>query len=159
MKSMMKTAVLTLTAACSGLAWAKSGEVMITQCGGGDLHTVATDSQHTFGSVRALTTVRSNPPGSLFDMMSGQCLVTFSSVKGKPSAWGHCEWTDKDGDKVLFRVSRADDAIAGKADAIHGTGKFSGIKGTRDYRLIPFPTIPGARTVCDEGMLRYTLPD
>ena len=159
MKSMMiKTAVLTLAAACSGVAWAKSGEVTVTQCNGGEVQTVATSPQYTFGTGRTFSTVRTNPAGSLFDMMSGQCQGAYSLIEGKPSAWGHCEWTDKDGDKVLLRFSRFE-GLAGKFEVIHGTGKFSGLHGTRDYQIIPFPAIPGARAVCDEGMLRYTLPD
>lgn len=154
----IRVVLLSIAAAGSGVALAKSGEVAITQCGGGEVQTVATSPQHTFGSARTFGTVRTNPSGGLFDMMSAQCQGAYSSVDGKPSAWGHCEWTDKDGDKVLLRFSRSD-GLAGKFEVIHGTGKFLGIKGTRDYQIIPFPSIPGARAVCDEGKLRYTLPD
>lgn len=159
MKSIMiKTTLLGLAAAYSGMALAKSGEVAITQCGGAEVQTVATDAQHSFSTARSYGTVRTNPVGGLFDMMSGQCLGAYSSVDGKPSGWGHCEWTDKDGDKVLLRFFRSE-GLSGKFDVLHGTGKFSGIRGTREYQVTQFPAIPGARAVCDEGILRYTLPN
>ena len=159
MKSMMiKTAVLGLAAACSGVALAKSGEVSIIQCGGGEVQNVATSTRHSFGTYKTYGTVRTSPAGGLFDMMSTQCMGASRSVEGTPSVWGHCEWVDKDGDKVLLHFSRSE-GRAGKFEVVHGTGKFSGIRGTRDYQITPFPAIPGARAVCDEGKLRYTLPD
>jgi hypothetical protein len=159
MKSIMiKTTLLGLAAACSGLALAKSGEVSIIQCGGGEVQTVATSPQHSFGTYKSYGTVRTNPAGGLFDMMSSQCQGASRSLEGKPSVWGHCEWADKDGDKILLHFFRSE-GLAGKFEVIHGTGKFSGIRGTRDYQIVPFPAIPGARAVCDEGVLRYTLPN
>ena len=53
MKSMMiKTAVLGLAAACSGVALAKSGEVSIIQCGGGEVQNVATSTRHRSAHTR-----------------------------------------------------------------------------------------------------------
>ena len=159
MKSMMiNTTVLGLAAASSGVALAKPGEVTTTHCFGGEVQNVATSQQYSFGVGKAYGTVRTNPMGGLFDMMSTQCLGASGLAEGKPSLWGHCEWTDKDGDKVLLRYSRSDSLI-GKMEIIHGTGKFSGIRGTRDYQVTVFPAIPGARAGCDEGKLRYALPD
>ena len=159
MKSVIiKTAVLGLAAASTGAAFAKSDEVSILQCNGGEVQNVATTPQHSFGTYKTYGTVRTNPAGGLFDMMSAQCLGASRFVDGKPSVWGHCEWVDKDGDKVLLHFERFE-GFTGKFNVIHGTGKFSGIHGTRDYQLTPFPSMPGARVVCDEGKLRYTLPD
>ena len=91
-------------------------------------------------------------------MMSSHCLGASRMVEGKPSVWGHCEWTDKDGDKVLMHYQRSE-SLSGRYTVVQGTGKYAGITGTRDYKIIPFPPIPGGRAVCDEGTLRYTLPD
>ena len=156
--TLMKTAVLSLAIAWTSVAFAKSGEVSIIQCGGGEGQIIATDPQHSFGTYRAYTTVRTDPAGGMFDMMSGQCLGASRLIDGKPSVWGHCEWTDKDGDKVMLHFLRSE-GLAGKFDVVHGTGKYSGIRGSRDYRITPFPPITGGRVVCDEGKLRYTLPD
>ena len=90
--------------------------------------------------------------------MSSECLGASRLVDGKPTVWGHCEWSDKDGDKVLLHFSRWE-GLAGKFNVLHGTGKFSGLRGTRDYSITAFPSIAGARVLCDEAKLRYTLPD
>ena len=156
--TLMKTAVLSLAVAWTSVAFAKSGEVSIIQCAGGEVQNIATTPQHSFGTYKTIGTVRTDPVGGLFDMMSTQCLGASRFVEGKPSVWGHCEWTDKDGDKVLLHFSRSE-GLAGTFTVIHGTGKYSGVRGTRDYKIIPFPPIAGARAVCDEGKLRYTLPD
>jgi hypothetical protein len=154
----IKAVVLCLTIASTPLAMAKSGEVGIIQCGGGQVRSIASSPQHSFTTYEAYTTVRANPSGGLFDMMSGQCLGAGRLVDSKPSVWGHCEWTDRDGDKVLLHFVRSE-GLLGKFTVVHGTGKYSGIRGTRDYQVTPFPAILGGRAVCDEGKLRYTLPD
>ena len=155
---MMKAAVLGLTIGWTTLALSKSGEVEIIQCGGGQVRSIATTPQHSFGTYEAYTTVRTDPPGGMFDTMSGQCLGASRLADGKPSVWGHCEWTDKDGDKVLLHFARAE-GLSGKFTVVHGTGKYLGVRGTREYQVTPFPAIVGGRAVCDQGKLRYTLPD
>jgi hypothetical protein len=156
--SKMRWLLLSLTAACSTAATAKSGEQDIIQCTGSDIQTVETSPQILFNVGRAWGTVRTQPAGGLFDMMTSHCLGAARVVDGKPSLWGHCEWTDKDGDKVLMHYVRSD-PVAGQYTVVAGTGKYSGISGTRDYKITPFPAVPGGRAVCDEGKLRYTLPD
>jgi hypothetical protein len=94
----------------------------------------------------------------MFDMMTGQCLGASRLADGKPSVWGHCEWTDKNGDKVLLHFARAE-GLSGNFHVIQGTGRYKGITGDRDYQVTPFPAITGGRAVCDKGKLRYTLPD
>jgi hypothetical protein len=154
----MKLLVLGLAATCSIAALAKSGEVYIIQCTGSEMQNVETSPQISFNVGRAWGTVRADPPGGLFDMMTSHCLGAARVVDGKPSLWGHCEWTDKDGDKVLMHYMRTD-TVAGRYTVVGGTGKYSGVAGTRDYKVTPFPAVPGGRAVCDEGKLRYTLPD
>jgi hypothetical protein len=58
----------------------------------------------------------------------------------------------------LLHFARAE-GLSGKFTVVHGTGKYAGISGTRDYQVTPFPAITGGRAVCDLGKLRYTLPD
>jgi len=158
MHVMMKTAVLGLTIAWTAAAMAKSGEVEIIQCGGGQVRSIATTPQYSFGTYEAYTTVRTDPAGGMFDMMSGQCLGASRLAEGKPSVWGHCEWTDKEGDKVLVHFARLE-GLAGKFTVLHATGKYKGLTGTREYQITPFPAIAGGRAVCDQGEFRYTLPD
>jgi hypothetical protein len=159
MKSMtIKTGVLTLAAACSGVVSAKSGEVITTHCYGGEVQNVATSQQYSFGIGKSYGTGRTDPVGGLFDVMLTVCMGSGGVADGKPTLWGHCEWGDKDGDKVVLRYSRSD-SVTGKMEIVHRKGKFKGIRGDRDYQVTVFPVLPGARAGCDEGKLRYTLPD
>jgi hypothetical protein len=159
MKSVMMRAIAVLLAvSCSTVVLARSGDVNIIQCGGAKVQAIETSPQVSFNIGEAWATVRTEPSGSLFDMMTSHCLGAARVVEDKPKLWGHCEWTDKDGDKVLMQYERSD-ASSGKYLAIAGTGKYSGITGTRDYKVTVFPPTPGGRAVCDEGKLRYTLPD
>jgi hypothetical protein len=153
-----KALVLGLAAISTSAALAKSGEVNITQCTGSQVHSVDTGPQISFNVGEAWGTVRADPTGGLFDMMTSHCLGAARVVDGKPSLWGHCEWTDKDGDKVLMHYVRSD-PVNGRYTVVQGTGKYSGISGTRDYKITAFPAVPGGRAVCDEGKLRYTSPD
>lgn len=155
---MMRAVVVVLAVPCSTVVLARSGEVNITQCAGAKVQAVETSPQVSFNVGEAWGTVRAEPAGGLFDMMTTHCLGAARVVDGKPSLWGHCEWTDRDGDKVLMQYIRSD-AVAGKYTAVAGTGKYSGITGTRDYKVTAFPPVAGGRAVCDEGKLRYTLPD
>ncbi|MFO1320341.1 MAG: hypothetical protein U1F52_12040 [Burkholderiales bacterium] len=139
-------------------AAARSGEVNVISCGGAELQTVETSSSLSFSMGSGWGTIRTEPPGNLFDRMTNHCLGAARVVEGKPSLWGHCEWTDKDGDKVLLNYARSD-SVGGKYTALAGTGKFSGITATRDYKVIPFPAVPGGRGFCDEGVLRYSIRD
>jgi hypothetical protein len=155
---MMKAVVLALAVSCTSGALAKSGEVSVIHCVAGQVQNTATTPAHSFGIYNVYGTVRTDAAGGLFDLMSSECLGASRFVDGKPSVWGHCEWTDKDGDKVLLHFSRLE-GLAGTFNVLHGTGKYSGLRGTRNYLATPFPSIAGARVVCDEGKLRYTLPD
>lgn len=53
---------------------------------------------------------------------------------------------------------RRNDAVQGTYTIIHGTGKFAGLRGTREHKATSFPAIPDGRAVCDEGVLKYELP-
>lgn len=86
-------AAMTSTALALGAltASAKSGEVTILHCSGSESRTITEDAQHAFGIGNSIGTVRSNPPGGMFDVMTSRCLGAFRVVDGKPSLWGHCE--------------------------------------------------------------------
>jgi hypothetical protein len=118
---MTKALVLWLGVTCSTAALAKSGEVYIIQCTGSEVQAVETSAQISFALGRAWGTVRTDPAGGLFDMMTSHCLGAARVVDGKPNLWGHCEWTDKDGDKVLMHYVRSN-PVAGKYTAVAGTG-------------------------------------
>lgn len=151
-------ALLAACIACPLAASARSGEVEIVHCVGAQVHAAQTSPDVLFNMAEAWGTVRAQPAGGMFDMMTSHCFGATRIVSGKPSLWGHCEWTDRDGDKVLMQYERSD-PVVGKYTAVVGTGKYAGITGSRDYRITIFPAVPGGRASCDEGVLRYTLQD
>src|SRR6476659_5786285 len=117
--AVFKMVLLSLFVSCAGTAIARSGEADITQCTGSKNQTVETTAQVSFGMGEAYGTVQAKPEGGLFDMMSSHCLGAGRSVDGKPFVWGHCEWTDKDGDKVLLHYARSE-GLTGKYTVILG---------------------------------------
>lgn len=147
-----------IAAGLGGNVFAASGEVDVTICQGGDMQAIAHTPKQSVGTYRLLGTLRTVPAGSLFDMMSSQCFGAWSNLDGSFSNWGHCEYVDASGDKVLLRFTRMN-SENGRYEFLGGTGKFTGLTGTNDYRATRFPQIPGAFNVCTESKWRYSLPN
>ena len=147
-----------IAAGLGGNVFAASGEVDVTTCQGGEMQAVALTPKQSVGTFKLLGTLRAVPAGSLFDMMSSQCFGAWSLLDGSFSNWGHCEYVDAAGDKVLVRFTRIN-SDKGQYEFLGGTGKFSGLTGTGDYRATRFPQIPGAFNVCTEAKWRYSLPN
>jgi hypothetical protein len=86
--------------------------------------------------------------GGLFNNMTFQCVIVGRTVGGKPSGTGYCKYMDPDGDVVLWEV-----AVNGPDDAyraVHGTGKWKGIKAEGAAALLTKakPISPELRQVC-----------
>lgn len=141
-----------------GSVFAASGEVDVDACQSGDMLTLSHAPGQSVGTFKLLGTVRTVPAGGLFDMMSGQCFGAWSMLDGSYSNWGHCEYVGAAGDKALLRFTRVD-SDKGRYEFIGGTGKFSGLTGTGDYKATRFPQIPGALNVCTAAKWHYSLPN
>ena len=50
---------------------------------------------------------------------------------------GGCTYTDKDGDQILALFERKGETVT--ENLVAGTGKFTGISGTGDFKVIQFP--------------------
>lgn len=84
----------------------------------------------------------------LFGNMTFQCAIVGRTVAGKPLGTGYCKYLDPDGDIVVWEV-----AVNGPDDtyrAIHGTGKWKGIKAEGSAVLVTRakPISPELRQVC-----------
>ena len=137
---------------------AATGEIDVEVCLGGDMQTLIHTPRQSVGTFKLLGTLRSVPAGGVFDMMSSQCFGAFSVIDGSYSSWGHCEYVNSTGDKVLLRFIRMD-SQNGHYEFLGGTGRFSGLTGAADYRATRFPQIPGALNVCTEAKWHYSLPN
>ena len=141
-------------AAFAGLAQAKSGENTFNICLGGEiLSSIEITPQQSITTVKYSGVAQAVPTGGIFDQLGVACHGTISTVGGPPVAIVHCVYVDKDGDKYVIRSS------ADKSESLGGTGKFTGMKGSGEFKVTRFPAIPGTVNVCVDGTFKYTLPD
>ena len=85
----------------------KEGNYDFTSCYN-DVNNVITFSKtYTGRSYESTGTIRSNPPGGLFDKSTYRCVGMNTSFNGKDTAYTVCESIDVDGDSGfhIFRLS------------------------------------------------------
>ncbi len=90
----------------------------------------------------------SNHENGLLGNMTFQCVSVGRSIAGKPAGNGYCKYMDADGDLIVWEI-----AINGPDDtfkALHGTGKWKGIKaeGSAVVTTKAKPISPELRQVC-----------
>jgi hypothetical protein len=158
MKATLLTIAIGIGFGLGGSVLAASGEVEVEACQAGDMQSLAHTPNRSVGTYKLLGTVRTVPAGGVFDMMSSQCLGAWSTIDGSFSNWGHCEYVGPTGDKVLLRFTRMN-SDQGRYEFIGGTGKFSGLTGTGEYKATRFPQFPGVMNVCTQAKWRYSLPN
>ena len=122
--------------------------------GGEILSSIEIAPQQSITTVKYSGMAKAVPTGGIFDQQGVACHATISTVGGPPVAITHCVYVDKDGDKYVIRS-----LSAGKAESLGGTGKFTGMKGSGEFKVTRFPAIPGTVNVCVDGTFKYTLPD
>jgi hypothetical protein len=103
----------------------KEGRYDYTACWSGVNNMITFSKTHTGSSYELTGTVRSNPPGGMFDKSTFRCVGMNSSLDGKITGANVCEAIDVDGDKRLSSFSTGD----GKTTRTHvaGTGKYEGM--------------------------------
>ena len=119
----------------------KEGGYDYTACYSGVNSVITFSKTYTGSSYEMTGTVRSNPPGGLFDKSTYRCVGMRASLEGKITASNLCESIDPDGDKRLSSISTADGKTT--RTQITGTGKWEGIVIAQltFEELGPFPTI------------------
>src|SRR5215471_3898030 len=89
----------------------KEGNFDYTSCYN-DVNNVITFSKtYTGRSYESTGTLRSNPPGGMFDKMTFRCVGMSASLDGKNTGSALCESIDPDGDKRLTSFSFADGKV------------------------------------------------
>ena len=103
----------------------KEGSYDYTACWSGVNNTITFSKTHTGSSFELTGTVRSNPPGGMFDKSTFRCVGMNASLDGKITGSNVCETIDVDGDKRLSYFSTSD----GKTTRTNlaGTGKYEGM--------------------------------
>ncbi|MHC1949304.1 hypothetical protein IF803_33755 [Bradyrhizobium sp. UFLA06-06] len=103
----------------------KEGSYDYIACWSGVNNTITFSKTHTGSSFELTGTVRSNPPGGMFDKSTFRCVGMNASLDGKITGSNVCESIDVDGDKRLSYFSTGD----GKTTRTNlaGTGKYEGM--------------------------------
>ena len=119
----------------------KEGSYDYTACGSGISNVITFSKTHTASSYETTSTIRSNPPGGIFDKNTFRCVGMNASLDGKITAATVCETTDMDGDKRLTRFPAGDGKVT--RTNVAGTGKYEGMvhDGQSVQPLGPFPAI------------------
>ncbi len=136
----------------------KEGRYDTTNCWSGTVNQIEFSATYTARSVEFTGSVRSNPPGGMFDNSSFRCVGMNESFNGKTSGRNVCEAIDRDGDKRLAVFSFGSDGKTTREN-IAGTGKYDGmiIDGTIEL-LGPFPVVkPGMFQGCNHQTGTYKM--
>ena len=137
----------------------KEGNFDVTACWSGTGFPLAFSKTNNAFSYENTGSLRSNPPGGMFDNNTFHCVGTIMNL-GKTTRWiALCEGVDKDGDKRLTFLERTGDGKV-RREFISGTGKFEGMveTDTKVLPLGPFPTIkPGTFQNCNRQTGHYKL--
>ena len=153
--------IVAIAASAASLALAaelpKEGTYDFTSCWSGVSSTIEFSKTHTAFSYEMTGTVRSTPPGGMFDMLSFRCVGMNHSFAGKAGGTTVCEGIDKDGHKYLSYFSNQDGKLV--REEVAGTGKFEGMVRTATVQpLGPFPVIkPGTFQSCNRQTGTYKL--
>jgi hypothetical protein len=135
----------------------KEGKYDITSCSVSTVTSIEFSKTYSAASWEAMGTSRSNPPGGFLDMTTFRCVGFTGTIAGKTSLTYMCEAIDKDGDKMLSRVTS--DGSKATLDTVAGTGKYEGIVRTGVIEALgPFPVAkPGTSQTCNNGSGTYKM--
>jgi len=118
----------------------KEGNFDYTACWSGTSSTIAFSKTHIARSFEHTGSIRSNPPGGLFDKDTFRCVGMNASLGGKNTGTTVCEGIDRDGDKRLSYFSTAEGKVT--RETVAGTGKYDGMVMSATVQpLGPFPVI------------------
>jgi hypothetical protein len=140
---MKATALIAMAAAGSTIAadLPKEGKYDYTACWSGASNAIAFSDGYSASSYEFTGSVRSNPPGGMFDKNAFRCVGMNAQLGKRPVSSTVCEAVDQDGHKRLgyFWVGPDGKVIR---EHVTGTGKYEGMvfEGTVQP-LGPFPTV------------------
>lgn len=132
-------------------------------CLSGRTSTIQVSDTVMAGPFDATAGIYSNIPGGPFDGQGSQCVGTWSIADGKYTDSGYCVTVDADGDKFVMEFKTGPLAVGqpakGKWFVSGGSGKYSGMVATGDYRnvLHSTPAAPGGFQACHRNIGSYKL--
>jgi hypothetical protein len=157
-----RNVVVILSAALSGAALSqeppREGRYDITSCWSSVAQMIALSPRHTAASYEMNGSIRSNPPGGMFDKNTFRCVGSNASLDGKNSGMTVCETVDGAGDKRMTYFSVASDGTVTR-QFVAGTGRYEGMTITGTVTpLGPFPVLkPGTFQDCNQQTGTYKL--
>ena len=105
---------------------------------------------------------RSNTEDKTFDNDTAHCVGANRITEKHVAAHGYCKFQSINGDTYVGEYSASGPpGSEGTWTVLHGTGKWSGIKGGGPYRVITQgrPIAAGTFQSCNRATGKYTLPD
>src|SRR5882757_4887108 len=154
------TALMVSIAASSAFAaeMPKEGNYDYTACWSGVNNVITFSKTHPGSSHETTGTIRTNPPGSVFDKNTFRCVGMNASLDGKNTGSIVCETMVMDGDKRLAYFSVGNDGKVTR-ETVAGTGKYEGMVTTGTVEpLGPFPAIKaGTFQACNHQTGTYKL--
>jgi hypothetical protein len=118
----------------------KEGNFDYTACWSGTSNNISFSQTHTARSYEQTGSIRSNPPGGMFDKETFRCVGMNASFGGKNMGSAVCEATDGNGNKRLTYFSIGDGKVT--REFVAGIGKYEGMVTSATVQpLGPFPVI------------------
>jgi hypothetical protein len=135
----------------------KEGRYDFTACWAGVSNTIDFSKGHTAFSFDMTGSIRSNPPGGIFDKESFRCVGMNYTLAGRAGGTTVCEAIGGDGAKRLTFFSLTDGKVV--REHVTGTGKYEGLSTSGTVQpLGPFPVIkPGAFQDCNHQTGTYKI--
>jgi hypothetical protein len=139
-RHLLAIGIVTFASSAFAAELPKEGNFDYTACWSGANNSISFSKTHSARSFEQTGSIRSNPPGGLFDRDTFRCVGMSASLGGKNTGTTVCESVDQDGDRRLSYFSASDGKIT--RETVAGTGKYDGMVLTATIQpLGPFPVI------------------
>ena len=150
-------AVLLVAGVASAADLPREGQYDFNACWAGVSNAIDFSKTHTASSYEMTGTIRSNPPGGIFDKETFRCVGTTYALGEKNGGTTVCEAIVTDGAKRLTYFFASDGKVV--REHIAGTGKYEGLTTSGAVQpLGPFPVIkPGTFQDCNHQTGTYKL--
>ena len=120
----------------------------VTTCFSGERTTVAGSPEVTVAGSLTKGTWLSNHENKIFQNMTSQCAGILKILAGKAYGTAYCKVMNPDGDFIIMENTLEAPEI--KFNFLHGTGKWKGIRGSGQGKVLmrPKPITPSAIQNC-----------
>jgi hypothetical protein len=134
----------------------------ITMCHAVAFNQLAAGKELTVFGYEGKGIATSNTEDKTLDNATYHCIGLMRAASGTLTQNGYCRFLSADGDSFVGEYTHSGPpGSEARWVAMHGTGKWAGIKGGGPYRQVTrgMPVTPGTGQACNKASGTYTLPD